>query len=225
MPIFQLTPDDPTFPSAELAHAHGLLAVGGDLSPERLINAYSMGIFPWFGPDDPILWWSPDPRLVLYPSKLHISRRLHRKLNQNRFRFTCDIAFESVVRECASNRPEGTWIGPEMVQAYENLFQKGYAHSIEVWQKDQLVGGIYGVALGQAFFGESMFHRIPDASKVALIELCRLLQKLGIGLIDCQVESEHLRSLGAELIPRAQFLTALAHALQRTTQPDQWQVG
>ena len=213
MPIFQLRPDDPTFPSPELAPNHGLLAVGGDLSVERLMNAYSMGIFPWFGPDDPILWWSPDPRLVLYPSKMHISRRLRRKLRQKPFRFTCDTAFEAVIHHCASNRPEGTWIGPEMIAAYTELFQIGYAHSIEVWQKDQLVGGIYGVALGRAFFGESMFHQVADASKAALAELCRVLQQRGIGLIDCQVESEHLLSLGTELIPRSQFLTELKAAL------------
>ncbi len=213
MPIFQLHPDDPTFPSPELAPNHGLLAVGGDLSVERLMNAYSMGIFPWFGPDDPILWWSPDPRLVLYPSKMHISRRLRRKLRQKPFRFTCDTAFEAVIHQCASNRPEGTWIGPEMIAAYTELFQNGYAHSIEVWQKDQLVGGIYGVALGRAFFGESMFHQVADASKAALAELCRVLQQRGIGLIDCQVESEHLLSLGTELISRSQFLTELKAAL------------
>ncbi len=214
MPIFQLSSDDTTFPSPELASEHGLLAVGGDLSPERLVNAYAMGIFPWFGPDDPILWWSPDPRLILYPSKMHISRRLGRKLKQNRFQFTCDTAFEAVMHECASDRPEGTWIGPEMIAAYTQLFQKGYAHSIEVWQKDHLVGGIYGVALGQAFFGESMFHHVADASKAALAELCRILQQRGVVLIDCQVESDHLLSLGAELISRPQFLTELKAALQ-----------
>lgn len=222
MPIFQLHPDDPTFPSPELTNSHGLLAVGGDLSVERLMNAYSMGIFPWFGPDDPILWWSPDPRLVLYPSKLHISRRLGRKLRQKKFRFTCDTAFEAVVRECASNRPEGTWIGSEMIAAYTQLFQKGYAHSIEVWQKDQLVGGIYGVALGRAFFGESMFHQVADASKAALAELCRVLQQRGVVLIDCQVESDHLHSMGAELISRPQFLTELIDALQVSGTSGPW---
>ena len=224
MPIFQLLTDDPTFPSPDLANRHGLLAVGGDLSVERLLNAYAMGIFPWFGPDDPILWWSPDPRLVLYPSKLYVSKRLKRKLRQQPFRFTCDTAFGAVIRQCAANRPEGTWIGPEMVRAYEILFEKGYAHSLEVWQEYHLVGGVYGVSMGGIFFGESMFHRVSDASKAALVELCQVLQKRKIGLVDCQVESEHLHTLGAELIPRRQFLTELGHALQKRAKPGLWRV-
>jgi leucyl/phenylalanyl-tRNA--protein transferase len=211
MPVYRLN-DQLLFPPPELAEPEGLLAVGGDLSPSRLLLAYSMGIFPWFNEDDPILWWSPDPRCVLDPDELKISRRLARTLRQGRFRTSFNEAFPAVVAACADIRRKheaGTWITGDMLQAYDRLHRLGFAHSVECWQGDDLVGGVYGVCLGRCFFGESMYHRVTDASKVALVALVRKVVEKGWGLIDCQVPNPHLASLGAKEIPRSEFLRRL----------------
>ena len=206
MPVYRLS-DQLLFPAPELAESSGLLAVGGDLSPRRLLLAYSLGIFPWFSDDGPPLWWSPDPRCVIFPEQIRISRSLAKCLRQGRFRVSCDEAFAAVVDGCAESRQgqPGTWITDEMRQAYLRLHRLGYAHSLECWRGDELVGGLYGVVLGRCFFGESMFHRAPDASKVALATLARCLAKAGWPLIDCQLPNPHLLSLGAVEIPRAEF--------------------
>ena len=207
-------PDQP-FPPVEQAETepNGLLAVGGDLSSVRLLNAYRRGIFPWYSDEQPILWWSPDPRTVLYPERLKISRSLGKTLRNKPFRISFDQAFERVVSACSAPRreDEGTWITAEMAAAYRELYRIGYAHSVEVWQDARLVGGLYGVALGSVFFGESMFSLERDASKVALVHLTRPLLKRGFRLIDCQVHSTHLISLGAEEIPRRRFCRELEH--------------
>lgn len=206
------TPHQP-FPSVDLAlkNPDGLLAVGGCLSVERLLNAYKLGIFPWFNPDEPILWWSPDPRLVLFPEHLYVSRSLKKIIRKNLFSVSFDTAFSNVLEGCASPRPDGlgTWLSPEMQHAYTELHRLGYAHSIETWLGDELVGGLYGVALGQVFFGESMFHTKTDASKVAFVYLVERLKDWGYQLIDCQVHTDHLASLGAEDISRQEFSTLL----------------
>ena len=206
MPVFRLT-EAPIFPPPHLAEPDGLLAVGGDLSPERLLAAYRLGIFPWYGPNDPILWWTPDPRLVLFPARMHISRRLARTLRSGRFTVRADTAFREVIAACAASRRdgEGTWLTPDMQAAYIHLHELCFAHSVECLRGETLVGGFYGVRLGRAFFGESMFSRESDASKVALATLAERAPNLGIELIDCQVTSAHLLSLGAEEMPRAQF--------------------
>lgn len=220
------TPDETGFPPVEYATPDGLLAIGGALSTERLLSAYRQGIFPWYSEDQPVLWWSPDPRAVLYPSEVRITRSLQKTLRQVKFSVTFDRCFEQVMRECAAPRrqrpDEGTWITPDMLAAYTRLHELGYAHSVEVWQDRQLVGGLYGVALGRAFFGESMFSRERDASKVALVTLCRQLDVWGFTLIDCQVESEHLASLGAVSIPRARFLEQIRQALAGGEHPGRW---
>ena len=210
MPVFHLT-DAPIFPPPHLAEPEGLLAVGGDLSPARLLAAYRLGIFPWYGPGDPILWWTPDPRLVLFPERMHISRRLARTLRSGRFTVRTDTAFAEVIAACAAPRRDGdgTWLTPEMRAAYIRLHELGHAHSVECFQNDTLAGGFYGVSLGRVFFGESMFSRERDASKVALAAFAARAPELGIELIDCQVTSGHLLSLGAEEIPRARFQAML----------------
>lgn len=210
-----LAPQDPdSFPdvSRALREPNGLLAVGGDLSPKRLLSAYRRGIFPWFGEGDPLLWWSPDPRTVLYPTEFRVSRSLRKRLRNRLLGVTMDRAFDDVIHGCSAPRgPDrsGTWIVPRMVRAYETLHHLGWAHSVEVWQGEALVGGLYGVAIGQAFFGESMFSRVADASKVALLHLCERLDARGFGLIDCQMRTNHLISLGAREIPRRQFVAEL----------------
>lgn len=209
-----LAPDDPRpFPDVKkaLRHPNGLLAAGGDLSPQRLMSAYRHGIFPWFSDGDPILWWSPDPRTVLVPDQVHVSRSLRKRLRQRRLGVTMDRDFTAVIAACAAPRDGtgGTWILPEMVAAYRTLHRLGIAHSVEVWDAGQLAGGLYGVASGQVFFGESMFSRTADASKVALLHLCRRLHAWGFALIDCQMRTEHLMSLGARELPRAQFVAWL----------------
>lgn len=207
------TQDPSSFPDVRraLRHPNGLLAVGGDLSPERLLSAYRRGIFPWFGEGDPILWWSPDPRTVLYPNEIRISRSLRKRLRRRALGVSMDRCFGAVIRACAAPRDAegGTWIIPRMVTAYEALHRLGWAHSVEVWDGDRLAGGLYGVALGRAFFGESMFSRTDDASKVALVHLCERLSMWGFGLIDCQMRTEHLIRLGAREIPRGQFVAQL----------------
>ncbi len=214
MPIFRLEPE-PIFPPPNLAEPDGLLALGGDLSTERLLAAYRQGIFPWYEAGGPILWWSPDPRLVLFCDELHISRRLERTIRQGRFETRYDTAFAEVIRGCAltpRTHEDGTWITREMQEAYIRLHQQGHAHCMESWRSGELVGGIYGVRVGRCFCGESMFHRETDASKVALAALITRLQAEGVGLIDCQVASDHLKSLGAREISRQRFLELLKAA-------------
>jgi leucyl/phenylalanyl-tRNA--protein transferase len=220
--------DEPIFPSPQEAEPDGLLAVGGDLSPQRLLNAYSCGIFPWYAPRSPILWWSTDPRLVLFPSELHVSRSLRRVLNRGRFQVTFDQAFEEVIRACAcAPRPgqEGTWIVPEMVEAYSRLHHLGFVHSVEAWRDDRLVGGLYGVALGRAFFGESMFFSEPDASKVAFVHLVHRLERRQYDLVDCQQTTAHLLRFGAREVRRTEFLQRLALALDHPTERGPWEKG
>ena len=200
------------FPPVENTTVDGLLAVGGDLSPERLILAYTSGIFPWFNEDDLILWWSPDPRMVLFPEKIKISKSMRRVLAKGSFRLTKNTAFERVINLCAAaprKEQGGTWITREMVQAYIHLFEKGVAHSYEVWEGEELVGGLYGVDQGHVFCGESMFSIRSNASKFAFIKMTEELKGKGYQLIDCQLHTEHLESLGAELIPRAEYLQLL----------------
>jgi leucyl/phenylalanyl-tRNA--protein transferase len=201
------------FPPAEeaLDEPNGLLAAGGDLAPERLLLAYRSGIFPWYEAGQPILWWSPNPRAVLRPGDIHVSRSLRRALGANQFRITADTAFEPVLGGCAAPRryTDATWITDEMTEAYTTLHRLGFAHSFEAWQNGRLVGGLYGVAIGRVFFGESMFARATDASKVAFVHAVRYLEARGFELIDCQVASAHLASLGARDVPRAMFLGAL----------------
>ena len=212
------------FPPVDHALGNGLLAVGGDLSIPRLITAYRRGVFPWYGPGDPILWWSPDPRLVLLPSWLHVPRSLRRVLNQRRFAFSLDRDFEAVIHGCAgARRDDGTWLVPEMVAAYIKLHRAGYAHSLEVWRQGRLAGGIYGVALGNCFFGESMFTRVPDASKAGLVALVGWLGSRGFELIDCQVTTAHLLRFGAREIRRGAFLERLEHALRAPDRIGRWE--
>lgn len=207
------------FPPVEHASPEGLLAIGGDLSSHRLLDAYRHGIFPWYSAGQPILWWSPDPRAVLYPERLKVSRSLRKTLRRGRFSVTFDYDFESVIRACSEPRliggepSAGTWITDEMKAAYVELHRAGYAHSVEAWFDSKLAGGLYGVALGRGFFGESMFHRETDASKVALTGLVELLKRWEFHFIDCQLTSEHILSLGAEEIPRRRFLAELEGAL------------
>lgn len=212
--IHWLTADSRRFPNAEqaLTEPNGLLAAGGDLTPERLIEAYQQGIFPWYEEGQPVLWWSPDPRTVLYPDKIKISRSLFKTINKGLFNITMDKAFNQVVEACSEKRqgPEsGTWITRDMKLAYQQLFLIGHAHSVEAWVGGELVGGLYGVSTGKVFSGESMFSKKSNASKVALVHLCEHLKKLGYLLIDCQVYSKHLETLGAEEIPRKQYLQLL----------------
>ena len=214
-----------TFPpvSRALQEPDGLLAVGGDLSPERLLYGYRRGIFPWYSGDQPLLWWSPNPRAVLWPNEIRISRSLRRRLRRGDYQIGRNTAFEAVMRGCAAPRRDSadTWITSEMLSAYAALHRGGFAHSIETWERGKLVGGLYGVALGRVFFGESMFSRTSDASKVALVHLCAL----GYEMIDCQLPNEHLASLGARLIPREDFVSLLDRWCEapevdvRTSQP------
>lgn len=213
-PRWLSTSDAPdAFPSLDeaLSEPDGLLAIGGDLSPQRLLTAYRMGIFPWYEEDQPILWWSPNPRAVLWPDDLHISRRLKRTRRQSRLRYTCDKAFSNVIERCAGPRSyaDGTWITADMRAAYQTLYDMGWAHSFEAWQDDKLVGGLYGVAIGRVFFGESMFSSVSDASKLSLISAIEFLKSAGFELLDCQVWSSHLESLGATTLPRDAFAQQL----------------
>jgi len=226
MTIYRLF-DEPVFPDPAEADPDGLLAVGGDLSPERLVSAYAGGIFPWYAENSPILWWSPDPRLVLEPARLHVPRSLTRVLNSGRFRFTLDTAFERVICACARTRrpgQPGTWIVPEMIAAYERLHQLGLAHSAEVWSGGRLVGGVYGVALGSVFFGESMFFSEPDASKAAFVLLARWLLDRGCTLIDCQQTTAHLLRFGASELSRPEFLRRVALGLESQALSGRWEL-
>jgi len=215
--IQRIHPDSIEFPATvrALRYPNGLLAVGGDLSVDRLLRAYRRGIFPWYEEPQPVLWWSPDPRSVLFPRELRVSRGLRKAMRGNRMRITADRSFDRVVSACAAPRARdrGTWITDAMARAYAALHRAGYAHSIEVRdERDGLVGGLYGVALGRVFFGESMFNRVDNAAKIALVALVRLLEERGCDVIDCQVESEHLNSMGARNIPRANFERYLVRA-------------
>jgi leucyl/phenylalanyl-tRNA---protein transferase len=213
--LYWLDPNGPvdTFPDPNLAltEPSGLLAVGGDLSPDRLLVAYRQGIFPWYSEGQPILWWSPDPRLVLFPGQLSVARSLRKQLRQKTYQVTLDQDFPGVIRACARPRrnAEDTWITPELQSAYTRLHRMGYAHSVEAWEHGKLVGGLYGLSIGRIFFGESMFSLRANASKVALTYLCYQLQRWNFPLIDCQVQSEHLQRLGAQTIPRNDFLRYL----------------
>ncbi len=224
MPIYRL-PREPVFPEPRQAEPDGLLAVGGDLSPQRLLQAYATGIFPWYSEGSPILWWSPDPRFILESSWLHVPRSLQRTLRRGRYTLRADRAFSSVIRRCAETpRPgqDGTWITEEMVVAYERLHRLGYAHSFEAWEGNALAGGLYGVSLGGAFFGESMFADAPDASKVAFVRAVEWLGGWGVRLVDCQVETAHLARFGARGVARDEFLSRLERALAMPTMRGRW---
>lgn len=224
MTVFILT-DKIAFPPPHLASSEGLLAVGGDLSRERLLLAYRMGIFPWFSDDEPILWWSPDPRLVLYPREIKISKTLKKIMKKGLFRVTMDSAFVQVINQCAQIRlknNQGTWIVEDMIDAYCKLHESGFAHSVEAWYQGELAGGLYGVSLGNCFFGESMFTRISNASNVALVKLVEYLNKLSFDMIDCQLTTEHLLRFGAKEIPRAAFLNQLEESIKASTKKGKW---
>ena len=223
MTVYRLN-EDLVFPSPSEADPSGLLAVGGDLRPERLLLAYRYGIFPWYD-EAPILWFSPDPRMVLQPAALHVARRLERTLRQGRFQLTLDRAFPEVIAACAeTDRGDGagTWITPEMREAYCALHELGFAHSCEAWQDGELVGGIYGVSIGAGFFAESMFHRERDASKAAFVTLVRQLERWGFELFDCQLHTEHLTQFGAQEIPRLEFVHWLAHVCRMPSRRGPW---
>lgn len=219
MPLFQLDPDQFAFPPAQMAleEPNGLLAIGGDLKPARLLQAYRNGIFPWFDETQPLLWWSPDPRSVLYPKQIHVSRSLRKFIARKPYAVSCDTAFAAVMDGCAAPRKtqKGTWITSEMRLAYLHLHELGHAHSIEVWDGTKLVGGLYGIGIGRAFFGESMFSEATNASKVALFTLAETLAAHGFHFIDCQVHNPHLESMGAVTIPRQRFLSELNKATIR----------
>ncbi len=226
MPVFQLS-DDPVFPPPHLATKEGLLAVGGDLNPERLLAAYRQGIFPWYSDGDPILWWSPNPRMVLYPQEFKQSRSFKRTLRRGTYRVSLDTSFERVIKACAKLRREngeGTWITTEMISAYVNLHTLGYAHSVEAWHEGELVGGLYGIALGRVFFGESMFSTMSDASKVCLYHLTEFLLKYQFLIIDCQVPTAHLMRLGARNIARQDFLAEIEKAQKLPSLKGAWQI-
>lgn len=222
-----LADDDPLPPVGQaLRRPNGLLAAGGGLSVRRLVDAYSRGCFPWFSEGEPVLWWSPDPRMVLIPGELHVPRSLARRMRRGDITITADLAFADVMAACAEPRDdqEGTWITAEMTGAYRALHAAGHAHSIEAWQQGLLVGGLYGVALGRAFFGESMFTRVPDASKIALVTLVAQLGRWGFGLIDCQMKTDHLARFGAREVPRASFVEQLAGLVHLEPPTNPWRV-
>lgn len=224
MTVFLLT-DKIAFPPAHLASKEGLLAVGGDLSRKRLLHAYRMGIFPWFSHDEPILWWSPDPRLVLYPHEIKISKTLKKIIRKGVFKVTMDTAFAQVITQCAQIRlqiNQGTWIVEDMIDAYCKLHETGFAHSVEAWYQGDLAGGLYGVSLGRCFFGESMFTRISNASNVALVKLVEYLNALSFDMIDCQLTTQHLLRFGAREIPRVKFLKQLEKSLKASTKIGKW---
>lgn len=226
MPIYLLG-ESTRFPAAENANREGIVAVGGDLSPERLLNAYAGGIFPWYSDGDPILWWSPSPRMVLFPGELHVSKSMRKLLQKEPpwFQWTVDRHFREVIENCRTTPRKGqagTWITNEMREAYICLHRLGFGHSLEVWQGKELVGGIYGLSLGKCFFGESMFSKVHNASKFAFITLARQLLKMEFLMLDCQVPSEHLKTLGAREIPRKEFLGLLKQGLQSGTRVGKW---
>jgi len=211
-------------PNQAMRDPNGLLAIGGDLSATRLLSAYAQGIFPWYNPDEPILWWCPDPRAVLLPGQFHVSRSLARRLRKADYAVTLNHCFGAVLEACGAPRARGrgTWLGPEMKRAYQDLHERGHAQSVEIWQRHELVGGVYGVSLGRAFFGESMFSGIDDGSKIALHYLCRQLRAWDFGLMDCQISSPHLATLGAAELPREQFLALLRSAVAQPAPARRW---
>jgi leucyl/phenylalanyl-tRNA--protein transferase len=216
---------DLVFPDPKYAPKEGLLAAGGDLSPQRLLLAYQYGIFPWYNEGEPILWWSPDPRFVLFPSSIKVSKSMRRIMRKGTFELRLDTAFEAVLEACANVKragQNGTWLIPEMQKAYLSLHHYGYAHSVEAWQNGELVGGLYGVALGRCFYGESMFAHVSNASKAALIYLAQQLEARGFELIDCQAETSHLASMGAEFMARSSFLRILEESRQQPTLRGTW---
>ncbi len=223
MPVFSLG-DNRDFPSVERAGRDGLLASGGDLSPRRLLRAYGRGIFPWYSEGEPLLWWSPDPRFVLFPAEFHAGRSLEKILKRGIFSLTFDRAFSRVMNGCALPRPgqEGTWITAAMRDAYIALHRLGYAHSLEAWQDGKLAGGVYGISLGRCFFAESMFHVRDNASKVALAALVAALGKMDFAFIDCQIHSPHLAGWGARSITRRRYLQLLREGLQAHTRRGDW---
>jgi leucyl/phenylalanyl-tRNA--protein transferase len=217
--------DAPFPPLAKaLKSPNGLLCAGGDLSPARIVDAYRHGIFPWFSEGDPILWWSPDPRMVLFPDELKVSRSLRRTLDRGVYETRFDTAFPDVIEACAAPRDgqSGTWIVPEMVEAYTRLHELGFAHSVESWREGELAGGLYGMALGKVFFGESMFTRETDASKVALARLVERLRSRGFRVVDCQQATPHLASLGAREIPRSEFAQLVQESIQYPPTGERW---
>ncbi|NOX35811.1 MAG: leucyl/phenylalanyl-tRNA--protein transferase [Deltaproteobacteria bacterium] len=227
MPLFRLS-NRLDFPPAWLARSDGLLCIGGDLSHKRLLLAYENGIFPWFSKDEPILWWSPDPRLVLFPEDINISKSLNKKIKKKLFTIRVDSAFEQTIRSCAKPRKnvnEGTWLVDEMIDSYIKLHDLGYAHSIETFREGRLVGGLYGVCMGGSFFGESMFSFENDASKIALVALANYLKRCGFDLIDCQVTTNHLLSMGAIEVSRNSFLDIIHKSVKRVDIKNIWDPG
>jgi leucyl/phenylalanyl-tRNA--protein transferase len=224
MPIFPLG-NDPIFPPVELASKEGIIAIGGDLSVPRLLAAYKQGIFPWYSPPDPILWWSPDPRMILFPHEVHISASMAKLIKKQVFQITCDKNFREVMLGCKRPRRSGpeTWISEEILDAYCRLHELGYAHSVEAWYNGELAGGFYGVSLGSVFIGESMFYKVSNSSKIAFIVFAKRLAELGFTLIDCQVYTPHLASLGARPVPRREYLTLLRHGLQHSDRLGSWE--
>ena len=224
MSIFRLT-DDLIFPHPSLAEDDGLLAIEGDLSPQRLMLAYLNGIFPWFSQEDPILWWSPDPRFIIYPKAVKVSNSMKKLLKKNIYTVSFDTCFTQVISKCAQVRKEsGTWINEDMIAAYCKLHELGHAHSVETWYENKLVGGLYGVSLGKCFFGESMFSVMDNASKTAFIILTKHLTEMDFSIVDCQVHTSHLESLGARAISRNSFLAALDEALKYETHRGNWSI-
>ena len=224
MPVYRL-PEENIFPSPKLANENGLLAIGGDLSVPRLLRAYSMGIFPWYSEGYPILWWSPDPRLILLPDELKVSRSLRQVISKGQFIVTLDKAFRQVITSCAQikrKHEKGTWINADIIEAYTKLHELGFAHSVESWHNSVLVGGLYGVSLGSAFFGESMFAKISNASKVAFVQLVDFLKTWKVNLIDCQITTTHLMNFGAKEVPRTIFLKMLKQSLTTPTRKGKW---
>lgn len=227
MAIYRLPDTGISFPDPGEAEADGLLAVGGDLTPHRLVAAYSLGLFPWYHEDTPPLWWTPDPRCILLPEEFHLPRSLARVMRSGRFTFSFDKAFDEVIRGCAGPRGkyDGTWLLPEVIEAYIALHKLGVAHSAEAWQGEELAGGLYGIALGSAFFGESMFFRKPDASKAAFAYLVTNLRESGFTLIDCQQVTSHLLRFGARPVPRGEFMNRLKKALEDSLRKGSWENG
>jgi leucyl/phenylalanyl-tRNA---protein transferase len=226
MPVFRLSDETIAFPNPNLADFDGILAVGGDLSPERLLLAYQMGIFPWYNPEDPIIWWSPNPRFVLFPNELKVTKSMRPYFNQKKFEVTADQEFQAVMRECQTQKrkgqPGGTWITEQMLEGYCRLHRLGYAHSVEIWDKTELVGGLYGISLGKIFFGESMFTHVSNASKFGFIRLVEKLRELGFWLVDCQQQTKHMASMGAKSISRQQFLEYLKKNETEKTLRSNW---
>lgn len=226
MPVFQLAEHSYHFPDPNQAEPTGLIAVGGDFHPERLLTAYSMGIFPWFEHENTLFWFCPDPRAVLFPSELAIHKSMRSIFNQKKFFYSFDTAFEAVIQACSDtprNQDDGTWITKAFIDGYTNLYHIGYAHSVEVRnEQNDLVGGLYGIAIGRVFYGESMFSLMPNASKAGFITLVRALQKAGFSMIDCQQETQHLLSLGARTIPRIDFLRILKENNNTADNPGKW---